>query len=68
METRGRRQKEKEQKEDEDFSFVKSVKFRANRGTRMKSLLEKKGSDKDTDLFWKSNKYFGSNLSLFWNK
>ena len=63
MSTRTRR---KTQKEDENVSFVKSLEFRANRGNKIKTLLEKKENEDDSDDFWKNNKYFGSNyLNIF---
>ena len=53
-----RRNKKKNENNDNDIPFVKSMNFRANRGSKIKNLLEK-DEDKDIDDFWKSNKYFG---------
>jgi len=59
MATRTRRKKEQE---EENVSFVKSLEFRANRGNKIKTLLDKKENESDSDDFWKNNKYFGSKL------
>jgi len=44
--------------ENDDIPFVKSLSFRANRGSKIKILLEK-NEEEDIDDFWKHNKYFG---------
>lgn len=64
MTTRSSRSKKVE---EENVSFVKNIEMRANRGNKIKGLLEKKAQESDSDDFWKNNKYFGSNPSFFVN-
>jgi len=60
MTTRSRNKKN----EDENVPFVKNIEMRANRGSKIKNLLDKKAQESDSDDFWKNNKYFGSNPSF----
>ena len=60
MTTRSSRNKKTE---EENVPFVKNIEMRANRGSKIKNLLEKKAQESDSDDFWKNNKYFGSKPS-----
>lgn len=68
MTTRSRKKKEKSEDEEKtedigETNFVKSLKFRKNRGNRIQALLNGEG-DYDNDAFWSNNKYFGSKILL----
>lgn len=54
------RKKNRKNQEEDDTPFVKSLQLRSVRGTKIKSLMEKKDGEEEEDDFWKNNKYFGS--------